>query len=98
LPLVFLKTGLEEESPASPFAGDSIAEILNSLSDFPPDLAYRRLNGSFKPFLLSSIFQVPIARKLTKMFFRFADNLFPFAFDFVFVSHYFHPSFELPLI
>src|SRR6266404_4938014 len=51
----------QNESPASPFAGDSIAEIFNSLADFPPGLAYVFLNLSFKPLLLSTSLQVTVA-------------------------------------
>jgi hypothetical protein len=49
------------ESPASPFAGDSVAEVFNSLANFPSDLAYFLLHSAFKPLLLPALFQVAVA-------------------------------------
>jgi hypothetical protein len=85
----FLSNVPEKESPASPFAGDSVAEILNSFADFSPGPPDRLLNSSFKPFLLAAVFEVAVTGQATKMFFRRADDLLPFSFYFVFVSHYF---------
>lgn len=57
----FLSNVPEKESPASPFAGDSVAEILNSFADFSPGPPDCLLNSSFKPLLLAAVFEAAVA-------------------------------------
>jgi len=88
-----LEKGIKgNESPASPFAGDPFAQILDGLAYFAAGPANFLLNVSFNPFVYASLLQVGVARQLTKFLFRGALHLLAFPFKFVFVSHCFPPS------
>jgi hypothetical protein len=54
----FLKTAPREESPASPLAGDLLADIFHGIPDFTPGLSHCLLQLSFSPFLSALRFQV----------------------------------------
>src|ERR1043166_329479 len=50
--------GPQEESPASPLAGDLFADIFHGIPDFTPGLPHCLLQLSFSPFLSAFRFQV----------------------------------------
>src|SRR5439155_15675092 len=63
-----LEKGIKgDESPASPFAGDPFAQILDGLAYFAAGPANFLLNVSFNPFVYASLLQVGVARQLTKL-------------------------------
>ena len=78
---------LTEKSPASPLAGDFVAKVFNGLADFPARSSNFLLHPTFCTLLMTALVQIGIVHGPTKFFFSRSANLFPFAFQFVFVTH-----------
>jgi len=63
-----------EKSPASPLAGNLVAEVFNGLADFPARSSNGLLHPAFCTFLMTALMQIGIVQSLTKFLFdRSAD-------------------------